>query len=531
MALSLYLQGETKVSNVLQDTRSQDVSLNALLDGIDAGRVVLPNFQRDFDWGDADIRALLGTVLCGWPMGSLLLIEGSTNSEFYNPRPIEEGPPVADDVIYTVLDGQQRLTSLYQALTAKGRSIFTLQLNPKTDYGDVDALDEAIVTVSRDTWEKQASLSGKLLPFSALRDAPAFYEWRDSQEFDPHFREWVTGVYRDHLSKIQSCRVPSVIVSSSISPKAVARVFERVNRTGMKLGAFDLMVAKSYSPSFNLRAAWEAAQHEHPSLSRMLQEDGLPILSAIALRFSGDVRQSAVLDLTRAQLENEWDTAVDHYVAAVEFVEKEFGLADPSWVPYKQMLTVLAALNYAHPLAELRRELIAWFWTTGFAGRYDAASNTRAAADYHALLAKLSPIKAPLVLVEESALAATRGQQGAWHRSYLCALASTLSYEGFSHSDHRPSPRSIFKRGDGDLSPSLHLRSLTFQLWDEDANSPVSILGPSIQSAESGQSILEEQLGKLIDFLNDQLDSKVQLVSEETSTTNTFLAEQLLHES
>lgn len=154
----------------LRETRSQDVNLNALVDGIDTGQVVLPDFQRDFDWGAGDIRALLGTVLNGWPMGSLLLIEGSANEEFYAPRAVDLAPPIADEVVYTILDGQQRLTSMYHALTGKGETIFALKLSAKIDYDDVDSLDEAIISFPRGAWpEAQARMRESGIGFCLFR--------------------------------------------------------------------------------------------------------------------------------------------------------------------------------------------------------------------------------------------------------------------------------------------------------------------------------------------------------------------------
>ena len=53
----------------LRETRARDLDLEALLDGVDTGEVALPNFQRDFDWTDIEVRALLGTVRFSIPAG------------------------------------------------------------------------------------------------------------------------------------------------------------------------------------------------------------------------------------------------------------------------------------------------------------------------------------------------------------------------------------------------------------------------------------------------------------------------------
>lgn len=502
----------------LRETRSQDVNLNALVDGIDTGQVVLPDFQRDFDWGAGDIRALLGTVLNGWPMGSLLLIEGSANEEFYAPRAVDLAPPIADEVVYTILDGQQRLTSMYHALTGKGETIFALKLSAKIDYDDVDSLDEAIISFPRGAWpEAQARMreSGdRLLPFSSLRDAPSFFEWRDGQDLSPDFSTWLTATYRSNLSGIHSYRIPAVIVDSRIEPGAVARVFERVNRTGMKLGTFDLMVAKSYAFPFNLRTAWERARVEHPILDKHLGDDGLPILSAMALREGGDVRQSEVLELNRDLIKETWDETVLHFASAAEFAETSLGVREPEWLPYKQILTVLAALDREHRLDKIESLVSDWFWATAFGRRYDAASNTRAVRDYEDLVELKNPIESPLFLIRENAIEATRGQQGAWHRGYLCALAVDATETNSIDWSRNVSARSVFSRGTGGLKPALHLRSLTFCLWKSGTPEVVNGLGAPLGLPESYEG-LDSQLKKLQLFLSKQLRQNVRVVSSE----------------
>ncbi|MFT2693349.1 DUF262 domain-containing protein [Clavibacter zhangzhiyongii] len=488
--------------------------MSALIDGIDNGQVVLPNFQRDFVWSESDVKMLLGTALSDWPMGSLLLIEGSGHRSFYSPRPIELAPEVAEELVYIILDGQQRLTSLYQALVGKGKSVYALRLSRAVDLQNVDSLDESIVAIPHESWDKAVEKAEQrgdfLLPFSALRDASAFYEWRDQREMTGDTRAWLIKTYRDNLSSIHTYRVPAVIVDSRIEPQAVARVFERVNRTGLKLGTFDLMVAKSYSDVFNLRTAWEVAREHNPVLVRMLGDDGLPILSAMALRAYDDVRASAVLSLSAEDVQREWDEAVEHFVNAALFAESKLGVLDAEWLPYRQMLTVMAALDYVKPIVTVANLVSKWFWHTGFGLRYDVASNTRAANDYRALVVLKDPTHESLTMVRQPLLEATRGQLGAWHRAYLCALA----VDAHKDSDTResmPRPRSVFVRGRGSLTPPLHLRTLTFALFADDGS---RIPSPLAASSDMGETVssLDAQLDRLEQFIATDLSLSVQVI-------------------
>src|SRR4051794_32675523 len=103
------------------------VPLQRLLSGISEGSVVLPEFQRDYVWSNRDARALVATILQGWPAGSLLLMEGTP--EAFGVRPFEGQTSASASPELVVLDGQQRLTALFQALTDTGPYRFYLDLD------------------------------------------------------------------------------------------------------------------------------------------------------------------------------------------------------------------------------------------------------------------------------------------------------------------------------------------------------------------------------------------------------------------
>lgn len=514
----------------LRKTRAQDLDLHALLEGIDQGQVVLPNFQRDFDWTDSDVRSLLGTVLSGWPIGSLLLVDGT--HDFYDPRPIEKAPPVSNDIVHVILDGQQRLTALYQALYGRGDLVYALQIPQGRRYDDIDTLDDSLQSIKSDVWYKFYSSpatqwEAELLPISALRTAADFYEWRDAavDSGDRAGRDRLTEIYRSFLAGLHNYKVPCVIIDRSIEPAAVARIFERVNRTGTPLGTFDLVVARSFTPTFNLRVLWEESLNARPLLGRFLGDDGLPILTVMALRQHGDVRQSAVLGLSGPAIRDGWELAVDNFEAALSFAVRHLGVLDPDWIPYRPMMTILAAVNYDRPLATIEAEVVRWYWSTVIGQRYDVASNTRAAGDFKALISGEDPISRPPIMIEEVFLEATRGQQGALHRGFLTAMGHQVvrdrgwetGYEAPREFDFRPV--SLYPRGHGSkLDPPVHLRTLSFALRSRSREEPGDAWeAPFLESFDSNlppEDVLRMRLSRLHSFVVDQTGLPVRLISE-----------------
>ena len=99
---------------------THQISLNELLDRIQSGKIQLPDFQRGWVWDDERIKGLLVSVSRAFPVGAIMTLSADGEVQFQN-RPIE-GVTLGDDARqdYYLLDGQQRLTSLYQALRHEG---------------------------------------------------------------------------------------------------------------------------------------------------------------------------------------------------------------------------------------------------------------------------------------------------------------------------------------------------------------------------------------------------------------------------
>jgi hypothetical protein len=98
------------------------MSVSTLLDGIEKGRIVLPAIQREFVWNSDRIEKLFDSLFRGYPIGVVLLWD-TTEAIQYRTFVADHSRSASDvykvnegDTVQLVLDGQQRLTSLYIAL-------------------------------------------------------------------------------------------------------------------------------------------------------------------------------------------------------------------------------------------------------------------------------------------------------------------------------------------------------------------------------------------------------------------------------
>ena len=100
--------------------------LSKLLERCRSGEIQLPDFQRSWVWDEDRIKSLIASVSRAFPVGALMTLDtgGPVN---FKPRPVEGAPAKARDMVpqSLLLDGQQRMTSLYQ-VTLRGKVVETV---------------------------------------------------------------------------------------------------------------------------------------------------------------------------------------------------------------------------------------------------------------------------------------------------------------------------------------------------------------------------------------------------------------------
>jgi hypothetical protein len=140
---------------------SPDLQLEELLSDVGSGKIQLPDFQREFKWDDPRIASLLATVSRSYPIGVVMMLETGGDGSRFKWRTLS-GVSGRDGVRpgQLLLDGRQRLTSLYQVMMS-GRPVDTVdtrgQALKRWYYVDIDRalgdegdLEEAILSVPED---------------------------------------------------------------------------------------------------------------------------------------------------------------------------------------------------------------------------------------------------------------------------------------------------------------------------------------------------------------------------------------------
>ena len=492
-----------------------------LLDELHNGQLALPEFQRSFVWAPEATRELLVSIIRSFPAGALLFLQGG--GERFQARSVENAPPLSVVPSHLVLDGQQRLTSLYQAVYGVGHCRFFLDLGALISGSDVDEAVKWFSAARARAFDSvQAQADALLMPLSAARDGGAS-RWRDEvvdarNDANPSaVRTLLREAERTYIDPLVQYGFPVTVLPATTALEAVCTIFETLNRTGKPLTPFELISARAFAGGLSLRDYWDGARSRYPILEHFGVEPYY-LLQVVALRLGSSCKRSVVLELPSDEIAEHWDDAAHDMAAALALLRDECGVLVEKWLPYRPMLIPLAAawrevVHASGPEQGARRgKLKRWFWCASFTGEYESSSASLAERDAPVLKAWLLGGQAPPVVAEfswdpERWRSVTIRQQGL----YKATIALTIAERPFDLHTAAPLTREVIEAksiDDHHVFPRGYLRErgrdndvdtvLNHCLIDRGTNASIGKKAPSIY------------LSEIRDAVGDQLDRVLQ---------------------
>lgn len=426
--------------SLFEDTNPKP--LKELLAEIHSRTTVLPDFQRDFVWEPYATQELIVSIANNYPAGSLLRVRDKMR--VFAAREFE-GAPLLDGKKHTflVLDGQQRLTSLYQAFYGVGEHCYYLELKKLLDGVD---FEEAIFHVRAATkWVKahenfDLQAQELILPLSVLKNGSGgFLQWllKATNPMPPEERtkmlDALTKINDQWIMKIDDYHFPVVTLSDETEPDALCTIFETLNRTGVKLSVFELLTARFWPQKINLRDLWEKARGDH-SIIVDFDVDPYYVLQAISLacRKAPSCKRSDVLNLKVADINEWWSKVIIGLKTGLEILKDDCKVIQPKWLPYQTMIAPLAAVlaKVGIPKTAVagsqREKLKRWFWCAVFGQVYESAPNSKSAKDVLELFDWLGdgalPESVSALKFDPKALRDITPRQRAIYRGSICLM-------------------------------------------------------------------------------------------------------------
>jgi len=412
--------------------------LSLLVNMASKGEIVLPEFQRNFVWRRDDITDLLTSIIKKYFIGTFLFLRVDRDNIPFAMRPIT-GVDKSENELnpeWMVLDGQQRITSLYYVFHAPNVPLkstrhpyrFFLNLKKITNGEIDDAIFSERSDYCDEYLEEKHQFENWIIPFTEIL---SWSEWRhkfetywlkkDKDFFIDQYHPKIEPLWEEKIKDITSFQVPTIEIPKvePDNPDKIAEVcaiFEKMNSTGVPLSVYDLLTARLYKDKIDLHKLWTESIEEHRLLCNFSDNEpdifGVIVLRTIALMRGKEVKSKVLINLKPEEFEQDWKTCAYYVEKALQRItstnEDGFGVFEKKWFPYTTMTTVLAALLQffdSNPkyTTEGLRVIKKWYWASIFLERYAGATDSTTYSDYHDIIRYLKdPEKNPSFLKEAS---------------------------------------------------------------------------------------------------------------------------------
>ena len=351
-----------------QTERYQD-----LITYIRKGYIKIPKFQRDFIWDIEKTAKLLDSVIRGYPIGTFTLWktkERLRNIKNLGGANLPDSPK--GDYVKYVLDGQQRLASLFLAI----EGLEVIKNNKIVDYKEIYVdLDEDIINENEIVVPEKPIKSKSISIYDLLSN----FDLND-----------IVKNYSSYAKKIQEYRERfmtyefSTILLEDAPIDAAVEVFTRINTTGTELTLFEIMVAKTYDESSNFDL-----YEKYKSLSEELEDcqyndiPSMSVLQCLAMNIVQNCTRSAILKLNKNEVISTWDKTVNSIKAAIDFFRTYFRIPVSRLLPY---FTIIVPFSYfffkrRKPNATQEKYLGEYFWRASMSYRFAHGTGTKLIQD------------------------------------------------------------------------------------------------------------------------------------------------------
>lgn len=393
------------------------VPITSLIEDIDMGKLGLPELQRPFVWPNVNVRDLFDSLYRGYPAGFLLFWKtgsGGSSLKGIGTGQKQNVPELA------IVDGQQRLTSLYAVIKGKevmranfSKERIQIAFNPLARRFDVaDAAikkDRGYIPDISVMWSSDFRASAFRKAFiSQLKEIRALSE-QDEEDIE-------TAI--DELLNLPKYSFTALTLNASVSEQTIAEVFVRINGKGKPLNQADFIMTL-------MSVFWEQGRVELEEFSyrAVLPSDGQSSPFNHFIKPSPDqmLRATVGLALKRARLENVYSalrgrdasTGTDnpekreaqfslmreaqeavlnlanwhHYLDALKLAgyRGQKMISSEAAVIYCYVLYLIGIRDYGIDRSTVRQAIAEFYFMAAMTGRYTNSPETRFESDLAAV--------------------------------------------------------------------------------------------------------------------------------------------------
>lgn len=361
-----------------------NMKYSELINDIKRGEIRIPQFQRKFVWDKKGVAKLLDSIIKGYPIGTFIFwrtIERFRDVEISGSKCNQ---PKEDVPINYVLDGQQRITSIFIGLTSAKID--------KVDYSDIylnllaDGDQDIVTTDVNDLHDREYIKLSDFLNMDIL-DLTEKYN-------------------RDLLKKISYYRRQmdnydfSVIEVKDIPIEIATEIFTRINVGGKSLSVFEIMCAKTYdiSKGFDLHEKIEGIYDKLETISYETISETI-FLQVSSMIIQNNLTKKHILSLRKEEFIKKWDTVVDAVYRAIDYLKRIHCVKVSRLLPYNALLVPFSyyfyKINKPLPIENHEKYLTEFFFRVSLTERYNTATESRMKEDIEKVIIPILNNKIP----------------------------------------------------------------------------------------------------------------------------------------
>lgn len=448
--------------------QTNDKPITDLMLSVESGKTQLPDFQRGWVWEDGRIQALIASITSNYPVGAAMFLEYGNENVRFKYRVIEGSPSTGIIPTELILDGQQRLTSIYSSLysqnavhtrTDKGKEIYRfyyIDIEKALDQtcDRVDAIfsvpDTKIVTsnfgrdVELDLSDRTKEFDLKMFPLNIILNFTEVQNWQNQYyaycNYDAAAIKEFTEFNTKIIMQTMQYKMPVITLGKETPKEAVCQVFENVNTGGVSLTVFELVTAIFAMDDFELRKDWEEREQKYFNGDLLSVTTATDFLSACTLlstfKKGGTVscKKKDVLNLSLVDYKKYADDLSEGFVEAEKILQEERIFASKD-LPYSTQLIPLAVLctllsdGNRIKVTNIKNKLKQWYWCGVFGELYGSANETRYVNDVTGMMNWIDNNGAVPKTIQESYFNPTRlltlqSRQSAAYKGLMALILS-----------------------------------------------------------------------------------------------------------
>ena len=348
---------------------------------IQKGIIKIPKFQRDFVWSIDKTAKLLDSILKGYPIGTFILwLTDERINDIKNVGNLEIPDTPEGTKVQYVLDGQQRITSLYAAyLGAKIQKVGEKKI---TDYHDIVVNLGADINENDNQVISAEPIGEKYISLNTVLN----FSFATAKALSDRFSEEELELINSYSTAFKTYEFSTVVLRKEDIDSAI-EVFTRINTGGQTLTLFEIMSAKTYDEKqhFDMQAKWgnfikELKDIKFDTISSTV------VLSTLSLVLSRtkECKRKTILSLDKQDIIDTWDKVISALKDSIDYFRTTYRIPVSHLLPYDSLLVPFAYFFYNkqdRPEATQRKYLEEFFWRMSLSFRYSSSAESHLAQD------------------------------------------------------------------------------------------------------------------------------------------------------